>query len=123
MIAIINEAKTLKKQLSCDCKGKFNSATCNSNEKCNNHKCQCEFKKQHVFRKDYSWNPSTCICEISRYLKSIADDSVIVFDKIINVADAVSTYVTYTVAANVTSTASINSDNKNVRYKMNCYIL
>ena len=29
-------------------------------------------------KKDCSWNPSTCICEISKYLKSIADTSVIV---------------------------------------------
>ena len=27
--------------------------------------------------KYYIWNPSTCICENSRYLKSIVDDSVI----------------------------------------------
>ena len=25
-------------------------------------------------KKDYSWNPSTCICENAKYLKSCADD-------------------------------------------------
>ena len=28
-------------------------------------------------KKDYSWNPSTCICENGKYLKSIADTLVI----------------------------------------------
>ena len=38
--------------------------------------CQC--------KKDYVWNPSTCIRENDRYLKSIADTSVIVCSEIIN---------------------------------------
>ena len=29
-------------------------------------------------KKDYSWNPNTSICENGKYLKSIADSSVIV---------------------------------------------
>ena len=33
MIARINEAKTLVKYISCDCKCKFNTITCNSNQK------------------------------------------------------------------------------------------
>ena len=32
MITIINEVKTLIKHISCDCKCKFISATCNSNQ-------------------------------------------------------------------------------------------
>ena len=43
MITKINEAKTLVKHISCDCKCKFNSTTCNSNQKWNN-KCQYECK-------------------------------------------------------------------------------
>ena len=35
-IANKNEAKTLEKHFSYDCKCKFNSATCNSNQKWNN---------------------------------------------------------------------------------------
>ena len=33
VIANINEAKTIVKHVSCDCKCKFSSATCNSNQK------------------------------------------------------------------------------------------
>ena len=36
MIANKNEAKTTTKHVSCDCKCKFNSTTCNSNQKWNN---------------------------------------------------------------------------------------
>ena len=69
MITKIIEAKVLVKYLSSNCKWKFDSETCNSNQKWNNDKCQCECKKCHACKKDCSWNPSTCICESSRYLK------------------------------------------------------
>ena len=36
-------------------------------------------------KKGYNWNRSRCICENSRYLKSIIDNSVIVHNEIINV--------------------------------------
>ena len=36
MITNKNEAKTMEKHISCNCKFKFNSATCNSNQKWNN---------------------------------------------------------------------------------------
>ena len=74
-------------------------------------------------KKDYSWNPSTCICENSRNLKSIDGDLVIVCDEIMNVTNIVSTNVTNRVPTNVTSAVSINSDDKKVRCKMDCYIL
>ena len=35
------EAKTMVKNITCDCKYKFDSATCNSNKKWNNETCQC----------------------------------------------------------------------------------
>ena len=73
---------------------KFDNIACNLNQKSNNDKCQYECEKYYTFKKDYSWNPSTCICENSKYLESIADDSVIVYDEIINVTDSVSTNVT-----------------------------
>ena len=44
MIAGINELKISTKQISCACKCKFDSRKCNSNQKRNNSKCQCEFK-------------------------------------------------------------------------------
>ena len=34
------EAREMKKHISCDCKCKFNSTTCNSNRKWNNKTCQ-----------------------------------------------------------------------------------
>ena len=63
-----------------------------------------------------SWNLSTCICENSKYLKSIVDDSAIVYNEIIKVADSVSINVINTVpntnSTNVKSTVPINSDDK-----------
>ena len=55
-------------------------------------------------KKDYSWNPSACVCEKSKYLKRIVDDSVIVCDYILNVTDSVSINVTNAISRNVTST-------------------
>ena len=53
-------------------------------------------KKYRKCIKDCSWNTSTCICEKSKYLKSIADASVIACDGIISVMDIVSTNMTNT---------------------------
>ena len=58
-------------------------------------------------KKDYSWNSGICICEKSKYLKSIADTSLIAYEKKSN-----------TIATNV----SINFHNEKVRYKLDCYI-
>ena len=44
MITNKNEAKTIAKHISCDCKRKFNSATCISNQKWDNKTCQCYCK-------------------------------------------------------------------------------
>ena len=62
---------------------------------------------------------------------SISDTSVIVCDGIINATDSVSTNVTNaipanmtnTMSTNVTSTVAITSDDKKVKYKIDCYIL
>ena len=40
LIAKIHESKTLVKHISCNCKCKFNSPTCNSNQKWNKETCQ-----------------------------------------------------------------------------------
>ena len=53
-------------------------------------------------KKDFSWNLSTYVCENSKYLKSIVDDSKITYNEIIYVMDIVSTNV------------STNSDDKKV---------
>ena len=66
-------------------------------------------------RKYYSWNSSTCICENGKYLKSIVDNSKVVYDQ--------SIYVIYIVPTNVTSTVSIHSVDKKARYKFDCHVL
>ena len=119
MITNKNEAKTMTKHILCDCKCKFNNRTCSSNQKWNKT-CECDFKYYHNSKKDYNWNASTCICENSKYLKSIGDISVIECDEIITVMDTVSTKITNTIATNVTSTASINCHSKKV---IDCSIL
>ena len=60
-------------------------------------------------KNNYSWNPSVCIFEDSRYLKSIVDNSVIVCDEVIDVMDSA-------------SRLSINSDDKKLTHKNNCLI-
>ena len=49
MITGIHESKTLTKHILCDCKCKFGTSKCSSNQKWNNDKCQCECKnpKEH----------------------------------------------------------------------------
>ena len=83
MITGINESKTLKKHISCDCKYIFDGRNCNSNQWWNNDKCWCECKKCHVCEKDFVWNPATCNCENGKYLASIMDDSAIICDEIV----------------------------------------
>ena len=63
----------------------INSTIYNSNQKRNNDKCQCECKNYCMCKKDYCWNPSTCVC------KCIVDNSVIVCDEITYVMDIVPT--------------------------------
>ena len=65
--------------------------------------------------KGYNWKSSTCICDDSKYFKSIVDGSVIVCGEIMSVTNNVSRFVTNTVLPNVVNTASINSVNKKVR--------
>ena len=44
----------MTKHISCDCRLKFNSTTCNSNQKWNNKSCKCKCKNQRKCKKDYS---------------------------------------------------------------------
>ena len=75
-----------------------------------------------MYKKDYNLNPSIWISEISRYLKRIFDDSVIVYDETVGLASIASINATNNVPTNVTINVSVDSDNKKVRYKMDCYI-
>ena len=76
----------------------------------------CECENYQKYKKDYSWNPSICTCEDSKYLKSIANTSVTECDEIISVMDIGSTKMTNTTATNGTK----NFQCKKVRH---CYIL
>ena len=121
MITNQNEAKTIKKHISCDYKCKFSCTTYNSNQEWNNEICQSECKKYRQCKKDYCWNPSTFVFDNSKYLKSIADTLVILAcDEVIDVMDIVSTKMANTIA---TSTVSINSHGKKLRRKTDCYNL
>ena len=56
------------------------------NQKWNRDKCQCESKnpkETNLCKKDYIWNSAPCSCENDKYLAGIIDDSVKVFDEII----------------------------------------
>ena len=55
--------KVLTKDISYECKCKFSGRECNSYQKCK--------------------NPATCSCESDKYFASITDNSVIMFDEII----------------------------------------
>ena len=68
MITAINESKTLTKYISCECKCKFDGRKSTSDQRWNNDKCWCEYKKYHICEKDCIWNPSTCSCENGKYL-------------------------------------------------------
>ena len=110
----------ITEHISCGCKCKFNSTIFNSKQQWNNKAYQCECKNYHKFKKGYSWNSSACICENSKYLKSVADTSVTECDGIPIAIDNLSTKKTNTIATNITSTDSINCYGKKGR---DCYIL
>ena len=118
MITNKNEAKAMTEHISCDCKRKFNTI-CNLNKKQNNKTCQCECENYCKCKKD-NWNPSTCIYESNKYLKSVGNTSLTEYDEIVIVMGKLSTKKTITIATNVTSNASINYHSKKVR---DCYIL
>ena len=83
MITGIAETKTLTKLISFDCKCKFDSRKCNSNQKWNNDKYLWMYKnknKHSVCKKGYIYNPARCSCENDKYLASFFDDAVITCD-------------------------------------------
>ena len=54
MITKISEVNTSIRQISCDCKCKCNDKKCNSDQKWDGDKCQCECKKtikHHICKK------------------------------------------------------------------------
>ena len=62
MIKGVSESKTLAKHITCEYRCEFDDRKCNSRQKRNNEKCECECKKsiKHcTYEEDYAWNPST----------------------------------------------------------------
>ena len=98
-----DEAKTVKEHISSHFKCKFNSTTCNLNQEWNNKTCQWECKNYHKCKNDYSWNPSTCICENSKHLKSVVDTSVTECDETVIAMNNISTKKTNTIPTNESS--------------------
>ena len=91
MITNKDEAEGMTQHISCDCKCKFSSTTCNSKQKWIDKTFQFKCKNYRQCKKDYSWNPGTCICENSKYLKSVVDTSVTECDEIVIVMNNLST--------------------------------
>ena len=87
MITEINGSNTLTKDISCECKCKFDGTKCNSNQWWNNEKCWSECKKMHVCERYYVWNPATFNFENGKYLANIMDDSTIICDEVIKSCD------------------------------------
>ena len=73
--------------------------------------CDCKFKFNSILQ-SYNWYSSGCICQNSRYLRSVVDDSVIVCDEIINATNSASVNMENTLSKYVISTMSLNSYNK-----------
>ena len=85
----------------------------NSNQNWNKETCKFECENCRKCKKD-----CRSICKNAEYLKSIANTSVIACDKIISVMDILSTTMTDVIGIY----ASINRQNIEVRYKIDCYI-
>ena len=110
MIKGINESKTLK-QISCKCKYRLNDRKCNSNQTWNNNKWRCEcksLKERHICKIDYIWNTAAWTYKNGKYLASIINNSVIMYDQIISIVDSVTTNV----PKNFIRTVSMNVGNQ-----------
>ena len=84
MVRGTKESKHVK-HVSWKWKCNFDGRKCNSKQKWNNGKCQCECKNSEEYdlcKKDYIWNAITCSCKNVKYLTSIIDNSVIACDEI-----------------------------------------
>ena len=96
MITNRDEAKTLVKHISCDCKCKH---------------CR-------TFKKGYSWNPSICIFEHGKYLKVLPTIQKLRVMKLHMLWILYQQKIANNVLMNITSAMSVNCHNKKVRYKM-----
>ena len=89
MITEINESKTLIKHIPCECKCKFGGRKCNAAQITSGIKIIVGMSVNIVeniicSKKDYIWNPATCSCKNGKYLASIIDNLLIMWDEITN---------------------------------------
>ena len=91
MITGTSDAKMLVKHVSYDCKCKFENTACNSDQNKIMKSANVSAKSYGMYKNNYNWNPSICICENGRYLKHIADTLVIVNNEFMNAVDSVDT--------------------------------
>ena len=88
IITGINESKTLTKHILCECKCRFdgkNVIQIIGEITINVDVSEC--KKINVYEKDNVSNPATCNCKNKKYLASIVDDSMIIYDNVIESYD------------------------------------
>ena len=79
MITGINILKTLTKNISWECKCRFDGR---NGIQINGRITIKNVKKKNLCEKDYTWNSFTCSCENGKYLANIIDNSVITCDEI-----------------------------------------
>ena len=68
----INESKILIRLISCLCRCELYCSKCNSKQKWNSNKCQCECKesiKKYLCEKDFPGNLCICACECDKDCK------------------------------------------------------
>ena len=80
----INESKVLIRDMSSECKCRFDGKKCNSKQGWNNDNFRGQCKNRHFCKKDCIWNPAICSCESRKYLASLMDDSTIKCDESID---------------------------------------
>ena len=71
-MARISETRFLVEHESCECKCRLTENVCNSKQKWNHDKCQCEGKESVYWsscKYDCMWNSSTCDCECDKASK------------------------------------------------------
>ena len=86
MITNKNEAKTMTEHISCDCANAIVQHVIQNKNGISQFEC-----KNYNYEKYYSWNPSTCICENSKHIKSVVNTSVTECNKIVIVMNNLST--------------------------------
>ena len=119
MITNKNEAKTIQKCISCNCKCKFKKTTCNSKQIWNDETYKKEYRNGRKWKSIIVWILAQVFVRIVGIWQNVADTSVIECGDIFSAMNITSIKMANTVATNVIK----NYHSKKVRYKSDCYIL